>query len=136
MSEPWRSRTLTIARTSGAIIFGFTIAYLLFAALPFYGNGIHRHSYAEIAGSFVDVKGYPPFNWLGGPAQGVAMLSAGLVRPVGLALTPVLLATLVVARRSLRRAEATLWLTTAVVSIAVLALTWEALGIITAWLAD
>lgn len=129
-------RTRTIARTCGTVILILTATYLLFAVLPFYGNGIHLRSYQEIGGSLVDVKGYPPFTWLGGPAQAVAMLAAGYMPFVSFILTPLLLVVVALNRKILRRSEAALWVTTGAVNIVALALTWQTRSTILTWLVD
>jgi hypothetical protein len=124
----------TVARICGAIILALTIAYLLLVVLPYFGNGIHLRSFEEIAGSHVDVKGYPPFVWFT-PVQGAALLASALT-PLTAALAPVVLVSLAMCRRSLRHAEAALWLVAAVLNITTLAATWQTLGLIRTWLVD
>ena len=125
-----------IARTCGIVLLAMTAAYLLLAVLPFYGNGIHMHSYQEIAGSMVDVKGYPPFAWLGGPAQGIAMLAAGYVLPMSLVLVPVLVATLLARWHSFGWTEVKWWDAVCVANVVTLAMTFESYQIILTWLVD
>ncbi|MGQ9674383.1 MAG: hypothetical protein ACUVX1_01780 [Chloroflexota bacterium] len=128
----------TVAHLCGTVILVLTAAYLLLAVLPFYGNGIHLHSYAEVAGSHVDVKGYPPFawSWIGGPAQGAAMLSAALTPLASLLLTPILLVALGVKWHTRVRSGLALWTVTAAINIVTMAVTWQSLGVIVTWLAD
>lgn len=126
----------SITRICGIIVLVFTVFYLLLAILPFYANGIHLHSYQEINRSLVDVKDYPPFTWLGGPAQGVAMLTAGYIPVVSLILIPPLLFTLALSWSSFRGGEAALWLATAVTNVVALALTWPVLVTVVTWLVD
>ncbi len=125
-----------MTRVAGTLLLAITVAFLVLAVLPFYGNGIHLHSYQEIGGSQVDVKGYPPFTWLGGPAQGVAMLSTGLLPLAALVLNPVLVAGLWLGRGRLSRAEGLLWLATIVSNITLVALTWHTRAILLTWLVD
>lgn len=131
-------RADAIAQACGAVILVLTAAYLLLAVLPFYGNGIHLHSHAEIAGSHVDVKGYPPFvwSWIGGLAQGAAMLSAALTPPASLLLTPILLVALGVKWYTQARSGLALWTITAAINIVTLAVTWQSLRVIVTWLVD
>jgi len=125
-----------ITRACGLVLLAVTVAYLLFAVLPFYANGIHLRSYQEIGGSLVDVKGYPPFTWLGGPAQAIAMLSAVYIPWVGAALVPILVVALAVRWRSFRAGEAWLWLAVSMATIAAVALTWPVHAILMTWLVD
>lgn len=125
----------TISRTCGIIVLCLTLSYLLLALLPFYGNGINLHSYQEISGSLVDVKGYPPFAWFL-PLQGFGMLAAGFAPLISLLLTPVLLINLGLNWKSLRRIETIVWSASCVANIMTMALTWQVRGIILVWLAD
>ncbi len=139
MASPITIRSAT--RLSGWIALVSTVAYLFLAVLPFYGNGIHLHSYQEIGGSLVDVKGYPPFSWLGwawfgGPLQGAALLAAGFGPLASLLFAPLLAVLLWAGRRSLRRREIALWATICLACVAILVLTWQMRGIILTWLAD
>jgi hypothetical protein len=124
-----------ITRDCGSIVLGLTVAYLLLAVLPFYGNGIHLHSFRDISGSLVDVKGYPPFVWFL-PLQALAMLAAGYTPLVSLLLTPLTLLLVVARRRQLSRGELAFLGATCLANVAALALTWQERGIILAWLTD
>lgn len=125
----------SLAQYCGDVVLILTIAYLFFAVLPFYGNGIHLHSYQEIAGSLVDVKGYPPFVWFL-PLQAVAMLVAGYAPLISLPVTPLTLVLTVLKWRTLTRAERAFLLAACALNVAILALTWQQRGIILAWLVD
>jgi hypothetical protein len=127
-----------IVRLSGAIVLTFTVAYLVLSVLPFYANGIYLHPYRDIAGSLVDVKGYPPFAWagVGQLAQGIAMITAGLMPYASLLLTPLALMSLGLKRSSFARTEATLWVAAGLLNVVSLALTWQVHGTIMVWLVD
>ncbi len=127
-----------IVRLSGTIILIFTAAYLVLSVLPFYANGIYLYSYRDIAGSFVDPKGYPPFAWfeVGRIAQGIAMITAGYIPYASLLFTPLGLFTLGLKRNSFAKIEVTFWAATGLINIVSLALTWQMHGIIMLWLVD
>ncbi len=129
---------IQIVRSSGTIILTFTVAYLVLSVLPFYANGIYLHSYQEIFGSLVDVKGYAPFAWfgVGRLAQGIAMITAGYVPYVSLLFTPLTLIPLALKWNSFSKREVSFWTATGLVNIASLVLTWQVHGIIMVWLVD
>ena len=129
------NRAGSITRDCGAIVLGLTVAYLLLVVLPFYSNGIHLRSYQEIAGSFLDVKGYPPFVWFL-PLQALAMLAAGYAPLVSVPLTPLTLLLMAARWRSLSRAELAFLGATCLANVVALALTCQERGIILTWLAD
>ncbi len=130
------STTQFIARTCGSILLVVTVAYILFAVAPYYANGIHLRSYQEIAGSFVDVKGYPPFTWLGGPAQAIAMLAAGFAPWLSALLLPVLAVVLVMRWRLFSKGEVVLWLSVAAATLLAVGLTWSMHTTLMIWLVD
>ncbi len=137
--ERWDFHTFT--RICGIIILVLTVLYLLLAVLPFYGNGINLHSYQEIFGSAVDVKGYPPFNWFGwswfgGPLEGIAMITAGYITVISPVLTPLIILLLTLRWNSFSRNERIIWLATSLMNILTLTLTWQAHRSIMAWLVD
>jgi hypothetical protein len=127
-----------VVRVSGTIILTFTVAYLVLSVLPFYANGIYLHSYRDIAGSFVDVKGYPPYAWfgVGRLAQGIAMITAGLLPYASLLFTPLALIALGLKWNSFARREVTFWAATGLINAASLALTWQVYATIMVWLVD
>jgi hypothetical protein len=112
--------------------------YIVLAVVPFYAHGIHLRSFTEIAGSFVDVKGYPPFSWpaLGGIMQGAAMLSVFFVRVFVPVLAAALVATTVVGWRSAPQASRIFWLASALLSSSLSLLAWTSQSIILTWLVD
>lgn len=125
----------------GKTLVALTVGYVVLGLLPFYGNGIHLHSYQEIYGSFVDVKDYPPFSWLswtwfGGPAQGLAMIFTAYAPLLSIPLSPLLLGTVVSRWRSLRRSKAVFWTAVCLINAAVMGLTWQAHMVILTWLVD
>ena len=91
---PWPR---SVDRICGALALGIALLFLLVDVIPFYTNGIYLHSYAEIYGSQVDIKGYPPYTW---PVVGLPLLwlahlayifTPGLIIIALMALTLVLL---------------------------------------------
>jgi hypothetical protein len=94
---PAASRPRKIARICGVLALSTWVLSVLVAVIPFYTNGIYLHSYAEIYGSQVDIKGYPPYTW---PVVGLPLLwlahlayifTPGLIIIALMALTLVLL---------------------------------------------
>lgn len=141
-TEPAGSGQMTkmpaLASTFAYALLAVSVTYLLLAVTPFYVHGIHERSYAEIFGSAVDVKGYPPFSWpVAGPIfQASAMLSVFLIR----VFSPLLCGALAISGwLGWRRASAptrVLWLASGTVGLFLTIISWTTQEIILTWLAD
>ena len=126
------------ARVCGALALGSALLFLLVAVVPFYANGIHLHSYAEIFGSQVDIKGYPPFTWpaVGLPLLLLAHLAYIFVPFLALPALAALALALLTGWRSFSGAERLRWLTALAATALILAGAWPIWTNLGTWIAD
>src|SRR5689334_4134037 len=126
------------ARVCGALALSIALLFLLVAVLPFYANGIHLHSYAEIFGSQVDIKGYPPFTWpaVGLPLLLLAHLAYIFVPFLALPALAVLALALLTGWRTFSAAERLRGVATLAATVIILAGGWPIWSHLGAWIAD
>ncbi|MEA2572751.1 MAG: hypothetical protein QOH93_49 [Chloroflexia bacterium] len=132
------ARIPALATAFAVALIAMSALYLVLAVAPFYLHGIDRHSYAEIFGSAVDVKGYAPFSWPGvGPLfQMGAMLSVFLVRVFCPVMCGALAITGWLGWRWSAPAARVIWLVAGTAALVLTLVSWTTQDIILVWLAD